>query len=155
MSVSAIFTAIVNRAKAHTKTASYSIYDEWGVDITGDEYRRGVIELEPDPDGYTAEEDYQGEHCDLVRHTFRVRVSRSSKSRRIATGLVQDMIDAFQTAMHSTNDNLEQRYVLKGMMRFQPVRILTRSDTEQDADWNTVTGILKFSVKEFQNPSDR
>lgn len=155
MSAKAIFDAIVTRASAHTKTSGYSIRDEWGNAISVTEFRRGVIELEPDPDGYTVQEDYQGEHCDLVRHQFRARVSRSSQSRRIATGLVMDMTDALMSAMHSTNSNLEQPYVLKGMMRFQPVRIQTRSDTEQDADFNTVTGILRFSVKEFQDPADR
>lgn len=156
MSASGIFSTIITRAKAHSGLSAYSIREEWGNAIADDEYRQGVIEIEPDPEGYTVEEDYQGEHCDLVRHVYRIRASKKiGKSKMNATTSVLDMVDNFMTAMHSTNDNLETNHVLKGQMRFQPIRIQTRTDSEYNADFNIVTGVLKMSVKEFQDPASR
>lgn len=146
---------IVARAKVHGLTMGFTIKDEWGTALSDRDYKRGVIEIEPDPDGATTLEDYQGENCERVRHSYAIRAMRSAKSRGQARNLVLDMITDFKDAMQSTNDNLEQPYVLKGQMRWEPVKISTVDDGEVEADFNVVQGTFKMTLKEYLDPGDR
>lgn len=155
MSASSIFSVIVTRIQTHSGTKNYFVRDEWGSDLNDKHFKAGVIELEPDPDGYTVSLDYQGDGCDRVKHQYRARLWHGAKTRRVATGLVMDMADDLMNALQSTNDNLETNYVIRGQMRFEPIRLEVKRDKELDADFNVVTGVLKFSLQEYQDPGSR
>jgi hypothetical protein len=155
MSASSIFTVIVSRVQGHPQTSSYYVRDEWGSDLNDKHFRAGVIELEPDPDGYTVLLDHQGDGCERVKHQYRARLWHSAKTRRVATGLVQDMADDLMNSLQSTNDNMETNHVIRGQMRFEPIRLEVKKDADLSAGFNVVTGVLKFSVQEYQDPGAR
>jgi hypothetical protein len=131
------------------------VKDEWGTPLNDKHFKSGVIELEPDPSGYTVLLDHQGDGCERVKHQYRARLWYGAKSRRVATGRVMDMADDLLNALQSTNDNMETNHVIRGQMRFEPIRLEVQNNQELDADFNVVTGVLKFSLQEYQDPGSR
>lgn len=157
MSWTTIYTQINALIAADADTSVFKQRDHIkGPSASDSELRTGLVEVGPDPEGMTVEEQYQNAGCIRVRQHFVARFSRRSNSRAEALKLLSQMADAFKDALGKAGTNMGVSTVIRESIRFEPLRILEgQAGAEVETNFGTATAELKFSCKEYQDPDNR
>lgn len=155
MSYSTVFDGIVSILRADADTKVFAIRTEiGGRNVNDTQYRSGLIEVEPDPNGAVIDEQYQAEGCIRCKYQFLARFTRRAKDRADARKLVIGMGESFKDALGKAGTNLGLTAVIHKSLRFEPV-ILKANQEELEAEFNTVVGEMRFSCKVYEAPANR